>query len=451
MENILDPLRSKLTLAFLLTYLINVFLGLNILNNLTAILIVCLLVINLPFLEGVNKYVSLMLLSTGLCLLFFAQANLYQWANALIKNAGLISLLISVPLLGIPLNFENFHQALANAAHKCLDVPERFYLMTNILAYSIGMLLNLAGITIVYQLFNQASQKFPRSLFITALTRGYSCCVFWSPNFISVAVILQYLELSWLEVAPWGFIFAAISVGIAYLWQKLEYRNSTETKEVSYTVQDRQTSHLLHKLIRLGLFLLLLIIFLEYFTGESVLVIVPLVAIIFPFIIALLWQKQTLYYQALSDYYKISFPNMKNEIVLFAVAGFFGQSLIEAGVGDLLSRIIHNLNIEQSLFYIIAIIGIMVLPSLIGIHPVVTGSTIAVTIPVTLLPLMPIQYALTLLTGWTLAILLSPFSGTVLVTSAITSETPFKVGMGWNWRYAIILSIVYVGILSLIG
>lgn len=455
METFLNKSRSILTLTFLVTYLVNIFAQLTELTFLLALLILCLLCINLPFLKGVNKYVSLILFTCGLLLLLKSNADINQWITALNKNTGLICLLATVPLLGIPLNFENFRQALADSAQKHLGIPESFYMITNILSYSIGMLLNLAGITIVYQLLNQASLRYPRSLFITALTRGYGCCVFWSPNFISVAVILHYLGLTWLEVAPWGFLLAGISVLVAYISQKITF-SSLVKKEITSTKvitpsQGSEARKLMHKLIALGLFLLILIVVLESVTGESVLVIVPLIAIIFPFIIALLWKKQTIYFQDLKHYYNNSLPQMKNEIVLFAVAGFFGQSLIEAGIGDLLAKILIDLNIKYSLLYIIAFIAVMVFPSLIGIHPVVSGSTIAVTIPVTLLPLTPLQYAMTLLTGWTLAILLSPFSGTNLVTAGIAQETPLKVGIAWNWRYASILSVIYVVVLEMIG
>jgi DcuC family C4-dicarboxylate transporter len=453
-ETILNPLRSQLALAFLLLFLINIFFDLMIINNILAIITVCLILINLPFLKGINKYVSLFLLSSGIVLLISTGAPLAQWANALTANTGLICLILAVPLLGIPLDFEDFRQALAQSVKKYMDRPQPFYLITTFLSYSLGMLLNLAAITIIYQLLNRVATKYPRSLFLTALTRGYGYCVFWSPNFVSVAVVLHYLELTWFKIAPWGFLFTTISIVIAYLFLKIEYasliKDSTFPKEAEIPPGDKEETKVLKKLMALGLFLLLLIVFLEYLTGKSVLIIVPLVSVIFPYVVAVLWRKTTVYYNALKHYYKNTLANSKNEIVLFAIAGFFGQALIEAGVGELLTKIINNANIEQGLIYIIAIIVPMVLLSLIGIHPVVSGSTIAVTVPVTSLPLMPIQYALTLLAGWTLAIILSPFSGTVLITSGISQESPYKLGIGWNWRYALILFVIYVLLLSFI-
>jgi hypothetical protein len=451
-ETTLNPLRSRLTLTYLSLFLINIFLNSKSISYILAIIAVCLLFTNLPFLTSINKFVSLLLLISGIFLLRSADADLGLWVNALTKNTSLICLLISVPLLGIPLDFENFRQALAQNVKKYLDKPQSFYLITNILTYSICTLLNIAGITIIYQLLNQVSLKYPRRLFITALTRGYGCGVFWSPNLVSVAVILHYLELSWIQIAPWGFLFAGISILVAYLSQKVEY--STLIKECNAMVKaeinpkDKEATKLLRKLVVLGLFLLILIMFMEDFTGQSVVVLVPLVSVIFPFIAALLWRKMSVYYHSLKDYYRETLPNSKNEFVLFTAAGFFGQALIEAGVGDFLAEAIIASNIEQGYIYIIVIISLMASLSVIGIHPLVTGTTIALTIPVSLLPLMPIQYALTLLTGWTLAIILSPFSGTVLLTSAISSETPFKVGVGWNWRYALILIAVYSVLLS---
>ncbi|KJS23559.1 MAG: hypothetical protein VR72_00095 [Clostridiaceae bacterium BRH_c20a] len=452
MQIYLNRLRSILTLLFIFLYFANIFMESSTINTSIALIVIFLLLINLPFLTGVNKYVSLILFLGGLVLLIYFKGDITHWISAFTKNAGLICLLITVPLLAIPLAFEDFQQAISSSTQKYLNDSQSFYLITNILAYSMGMLINVAGISIVYQLLYKSAEQYPRSLFITALTRGYGCCVFWSPNFISVAVILHYLDLPWISIAPWGFVFAGISIFVAYVLQKFSsLPNANDNiSDLNFVSMDKENTKILRKLIMLGSFLLFLIVILEYFTGKSVLVIVPLVAVIFPFVVAILWKKQFIYFQALFNYYNTSLPKMKNEIVLFTVAGFFGQALTIAGIGELLPKAISNSGIEHSFLYILLIIAIMVFPSLIGIHPVVSGSTIAVTLPVSMLPLMPIQYAMTLLTGWTLAILLSPFSGTVLVTAAVTNETPFNVGMVWNWRYALILSAVYILILPFI-
>ena len=147
--------------------------------------------------------------------------------------------------MGIPLDFEDFRQALAQSVKKYMDRPQPFYLITTFLSYSLGMLLNLAAITIIYQLLNRVATKYPRSLFLTALTRGYGYCVFWSPNFVSVAVVLHYLELTWFKIAPWGFLFTTISIVIAYLFLKIEYasliKDSTFPKEAEILRNKEET------------------------------------------------------------------------------------------------------------------------------------------------------------------------------------------------------------------
>ena len=126
MQIYLNRLRSILTLLFIFLYFANIFMESSTINTSIALIVIFLLLINLPFLTGVNKYVSLILFLGGLVLLIYFKGDITHWISAFTKNAGLICLLITVPLLAIPLAFEDFQQAISSSTQKYLNDSQSF-------------------------------------------------------------------------------------------------------------------------------------------------------------------------------------------------------------------------------------------------------------------------------------------------------------------------------------
>lgn len=445
-------LKSIAILSFVLLYLINVLVDHNLLNTLMTFIIISLLIINIPLLKGPSKYISLALFSIGIILMFKYQATILEWQVGLIKNAGIITLLVTVPMLGFPLFYEDFQQAIMKISKKHLNTPVSFYSITTILSFCLGILLNIASMSIVSHLLNETKKQYSNNLFSSALTRGIMGCSIWSPSFVGVAVVLHYTELPWIKIAPFGILLALISLILSIKYEQYHFKDYQKIKTLtqSETKISKETSKILKRLMILGISLIFTIVFLELLTGLSVLVVVPLVSLLGPFFIALIWGKLPVFYDSFKNYANNKLPNMKNEIVLFTAAGFFGHSLNIAKIGDYISEVIYYLNIQQSYLLIAILMAIIIVFALIGVHPVITVSTILITLPVSKIPLMPIQFTLTILISYSIATLLSPISGTVLVASGILKENPFNIGLFWNWQYALILIIIYITILSVI-
>ncbi|MBZ4653466.1 MAG: hypothetical protein JG781_805 [Peptococcaceae bacterium] len=67
---------------------------------------------------------------------------------------------------------------------------------------------------------------------------------------------------------------------------------------------------------------------------------------------------------------------VNNEMVLFTAAGFLGKSLEFAGVSKIIPQLIPSWLSQYHFLSILFLMLIIVLVSLTGIHPVVTGSTL---------------------------------------------------------------------------
>ncbi|MGI6066440.1 MAG: hypothetical protein ACOYI2_08115 [Bacillota bacterium] len=450
----LDKTHSIVIILFVFSYLIDIFFPCQVLELTQFVLSLVLLMINFPFLKHANRYISISLLLVGTIILLYFDAGFDQWLKSINKNAGLVAFLATVPMLGFPLSYEDFQGAIKNKVSKYFNSPHNYYNITAFLTVTLSMLINIACIPIIYHLVKKFKDKYPLSLFSKAVTRGFSTSIIWAPNAVSIAVVLPYLKIPWVKFFPGGLFFLFITIIIIVYFEKIfnkaDLKSEDNIEEYIFEgAADENSTYLVKKLSLMGIFILSSVVLFEVFTGHSAVVAVPVVAVFAPLLIALLWKKKNVYYNSLKNYYRITLPSLKSQIVLFMLAGFFGQALDISGAGKYLSDFIYNLNIQQPVILICIFMYMIIILAIIGIHPVISVSTILVTFPVSTLPLMPMQFVLTLTTAYSLGVLLSPISGTVLITAGLTMQNPLNVGVGINWKYAFIATIFYIALLSI--
>jgi len=354
-----EKVKVVLILSFLVFFLANSFYPKEVWASLMFPIIIGIAILSFPAVRGFNRYLSVMLLGLGFYLLLSSGAQIGDWIMAWTQNAGLISLLLSVPLLGTILHFDNFQEGILQATKKYIKSDFSFYVVTALIINSLGMLLNLASIPLVKELLVKVSPKYSKATFYRALTRGFCTNLMWSPNFVSVAVVLHYLKIPWHEIAPLGIIMALVGNGLGITLEKFNSTKWESGSEQTPPEENTVRTKALWKLIAIGLGL------------DDPLLLIP---------------------------------------------------------------------------FCLFLIGIL---SIVGVHPIITISTIAVTMPVETIPLTELQLAITLLSGYLMYILLSPFSAMALVVTSVTNENPFRISFNLNWFYAILYGLLTTLVLML--
>ena len=81
----------------------------------------------------------------------------------------------------------------------------------------------------------------------------------------------------------------------------------------------------------------------------------------------------------------------------------------------------------------------------------VTGSALAAALTPAGLGLNQMTFVLTLLTGWLLAILLSPFSATSLLAGAYTGKASWDISLKMNGLFGLFCLVFFSILLSVIG
>jgi hypothetical protein len=310
--------------------------------------------------------------------------------------------------------------------------------------------MSLAAIPFTNQLISSVAVKYPAGILYRALTRGFVVNMFWSPNLISIAVVLQYVNISWQELASVGVIFSVLAFLAACLVEKYDAPAgeqcqtdklaSTEQIDVIPAKSDSRM-YISALVIQVALILVALVI-LSRNVGKSIYITMAIVAVVMPFLFALVLGKIGIYRQRLSDYFSSTLPGMCNEFMLFISIGFFGYALAQSPMIAVVQAQLGKISAYSPSVLVLMIIATIAGLSMFGIHPIITISSLAIALGKMDIGLSNIQLAITLITGYITYLLLSPFSSMVMIMSGLFGQSVYIVGLRLNWRYALVLSLL---------
>lgn len=378
-----------------------------------------------------------------------------QWITAFTYNTALISLLLTVPLMGSVLFFEPYHKHLSLIITRFVYTPYRFYVTVSMTLAFLAALINLASFHFVHQLLQREAEKYPPRLFNSALLRGFLPNMIWSPSYIAVAVSVQYANLTWLEVAPLGISLAVAGTIFILMVGWFEYGSFNEpTIIVSQpcptepTHWDTPLKNLLTLLLQTGI-LIALIVSLEHFTHKSAMIIVPLVSIAGPLLLAVIYRKSEAYRGHVKEYLLHKLPFMNNEILLFSAIGFFGYSLGRSTLPEHIPVLIQQLGLNTPPTLLTVIVFVIAFISLVGIHPMITIAALSVALTPGTVALSPLQLAGSYLTGYMLYAVLSPFSAVTLLMGSLSKQSAIVVGLKQNGAFTFIYAVICIAIILL--
>ncbi|TWT27797.1 hypothetical protein [Planomicrobium sp. CPCC 101110] len=447
MKPIIRPLSTLLMGG---TYLLSIFYPFPIATGLVSLFALVALLSFFPYLNRVPKLLILAL-TIGALSMEMSREGLQHFFTGLQTNANVLAIFIFVPLLAIPIKQGNYLTYVEVIFSSYIKKTHQLYLFSTISAASIGAVMNVGSLPILYQLTDTKAFQPYTMMRLKSMSRGFVLAFLWSPYFISVGLVLAYFDISWLQLFVPGISLALLILLMGWL---LEGRNREEIPIEMPLPNQAELKKAKRKVMELALIVALItaiIMVVENITGLSVLTVIPLVAILMSFLWSLFFSTK----QQLADNYRSFFnsriPGMGNELSLFIIAGAFGTALLDNGAEEWILSLLDALNISNVLLLIPVIALLMAVPAIVGLHPVITATILAITLSGSPLFMEDHLYlSLGLLSSWMAAILISPFSGVNLLLAAISRKSPFEISLKNNAGFSGLLWIVcYVGIVIL--
>jgi len=428
---------ALLFIAFI--YLLNYFMQNTLLTVIYSLILISIIIMTIPGMAKTNLTVSLCLFLAGSIILVVKEVPLLSWSTALAKNAGLVALFVTVPLLGLPFFYENYQEELKHLAAKYMKTLPAFCLLTAVAAHLLGVIMNLGAVPLVYELFVGTARLYKaEKAFLAALLQGYVLSGLWSPAWSSMGIITGTVTVTWAQIIPYGILFAAACIGIIIIFIGVEiYRNPQRYSSMQFDPTVRIKWSSIIYIIVLISSIILSTLLVNMVTSWNLLVIIPLISLVFPVLAALIGRKLPAYIKGMYNYYNHKLIRIGNEVVLFTAAGFLGKALELSGINQVIPRLLPAWVTSIPYLAILLLVVIMVVISMLGVHPVVTGTAFVSSINPLSMGLTPLAFAFAILTGWCTCTLLSPFSGASLVSAGLTGRASWNISLKINGMYGL--------------
>lgn len=439
-------LRSALSFSLGLIYLGNLFLKSPFLDALIFPLLAIVVLLSFPATTGSSRIIGTISFVVSIFLLIEAGAPLEIWEKGLETNLFMVVMFIMVPLLGIPIQHGGYTGALQGLFDEKVNTKKKFFLLVSLLTSLVGVLVNLAVIPLVNQICRNSKYSTDVKLLGSAIVRGFSSCATWAPTAAGIGYILQIAGSDWIEFFPIAVICAGLMGLAGYII--FFYQEKGRKEETNLMEDNDLPKYSLAKVLELSFFASVLlgsIVLISHFTGITAIVVVSMMALVYPLLWMAIIKKVPVFWQQFKgEYFQHRIPAVKNELFLFVGAGLLATSINYSHYGEYVPLILNSIVGENpvllTLFVVISVIAF----AGIGIHPIVTVTIIGGTVNLATYGLSELYFAALLAVSWSLGASISPSSGTVITVSGMLQESPIKVGIKWNGLYAVLASIFVV-------
>ncbi|MCD8351385.1 MAG: hypothetical protein LUC93_12325 [Planctomycetaceae bacterium] len=398
--------------------------------------------------------VSSVLVIVGAVLLYHSGMNFDLWRDAVLENAGIVALVMTTPLLAVCLRFYDFEADIRAFASHHVRSSLGFYALLLIVSFVVAMLLNMGAVPLLFFVFESLRKNYPERTVYNALTRGYFINIFWSPNFVSMAVVINYLGVQWSALVGWGLLLTFMGMAISMLLEygRLRWRGELRPQRLDAAALSEEAGRDfrpgLYWIIGVVIYVMAMILLLEYALGKGISVVVPLVSLLAPLLLAACMRRWTSLRNQFHHYRTVTLRGYNNEVFLFLSAGFLASALRGIDMGGLVAEGLSALGVNSTLPLVVLLILFIGLPPLAGIHPIITISAVASVYASGGLAISQIQLALVMLTGYHIYAATSPFSSGVLLLSHLSHKSTIKLGIGTNGLYTLIVSACFAVIIA---
>lgn len=382
---------------------------------------------------------------------------LENMASGLRQMSNIIGLLAVVPAIGWVLRSEPYIEDIIGLAHNFLNTSRKFYFGVLSFTHIISYFLLFGAIPMMYQfvdeiLKNQRGEAW-ENFKGTALLRSFALSTLWVISIPSFAYAVEALNASLPIAILQGFLLAMagllIAVTFSYFEEKkygidltAEIQNEIET--VLKTASDRKIQKQRTKEFGFLFITLFGTIFLMYeMINLELMILIPIVIVIWAGIYFLIKKRPALLMSEIKEYYQNGLAGKAYQFSVLTSAGVMIHSLNQTGVGTVIidgvyafQEVLPFFNMLYFLPLIIIILGFM------GLGPLTVMVLVAGILESISLPYPPELIVLAVTSGSAISILLSPLIMPVIVLSAANGVSPFKNGLRFNYKFALVLYVL---------
>ncbi|MCL1992170.1 MAG: hypothetical protein FWG66_04400 [Spirochaetes bacterium] len=444
---------NVLSIIFVLLGFINFFYFVEAFQYISAGILIVIFLCTLPKLSKVTWLVMAAMFVMGASLFVYTGATARDWFLAVLQNRNLLMLFICAPMLSLPFYYQDYQGELKIFTQVKVRNVMGFLVMVSLFTHFISVLISIGGLIVAYVFFKPfVAQYNADDFFLKTVSRSYFSSGFWSPAWATVIIYSTLPDVQWIRVIPVAIGFSAVFTLISLFEMNREIRRNPTGFQLAEPPAGLQPDKKkLNTMMFLVFAMISSIIVLNLVTGWDLMLVVSTVALLFPLLTALLQKFFATYISSVKNYYGTSLVKVREQVALFTLVGFLARALDLSGAGLVLVNLLPDWLHNTPALMIAAIILIMTIPGLVGIHPTTIGITIVTVLQPAALGLTSYTFALALLTGWVVSLMVAPFSAVALILSGENGKSTFANSVLINWKFTIVCIVVFSLLASIVG
>lgn len=424
-----------LVLLFLLTNIVTI----PFINYLIPFFATGVLLMSFWYSTGLTRVFVAIMLIIGTAVLLFQGVQLDVWMDGVTRNLALICLITIVPILSIPIHLGSYDQKIAQFATRYNRKPQTLFLFISGAFMLLGPITNLGSIPIIHSMLEKL--KLPASFLGRSYVRGFTSINTWAPYFMSVFLVVYSLNIPMSTFLPFGLILSILQIIIANLLFSLKEVHTIQIEPMESMRVENPIK--LFELLAVILALTGIIFFFENRTDMNASALIIFVVVLFSIVWSLCLKKPGQFLKKANAFRKSILPSSSNEVSLLLTAGFFSVALSKTVLSTYINSLWSQLAEVSVLLLIFSTIFLVALLASIGIHQIVTISSIIASVSYQQLGIHDITMAMTLLSAWAAATTVSPITPLNIVVPNLLKVNVFTVIFRWNLLYAVIVMCVH--------
>ena len=446
-----NDIRRVAMVSYVLLHMLTNFVQIPLVVFMANVLLVFVIALTIPSLGKTNRIVISSLLGAAILILISNQVPVSQWLGAFSRNGALAALFITIPMLNIPFGYGDYQHELQNFAKRHLGSPFLFCLVVWILTHLFGLIILIGAIPFMFNLLEGNAKMYgAEKEFASTLVHAQVSAGFWSPIWSSMIIVTYTLGIAWLDFVPFGLLVTLIFFVFSMLWLYISLKRSG-AHPIKASSDTTTSGSAMLTIVVLAILPVLVIVVVNYISDISITSAIPIVSLGYPVAVAMVMGKWRRYATGMSDYFNVRILNVKNEVALLTAAGFFGKALELAGIQSAVTYLLPSNLADFPFLGIISIMMVFVITVHFGMHPVVAGSAMVVSLAPQSLGLSQFMFGFVLITGWALGILLSPFSATNMVTGGLVGEPSWNISTKRHGIFGLSMLVLLSGVLALLS
>lgn len=398
------------------------------------------------------------LIIVGIIIFVVSDGNLFEGLyDGILKMRNMIGLLIVVPIISWVLKEEPYIESLISMSNKVLNTSRKFYLGIMSLTQIISFFLLFASIPMMYQFANSILKNEKGEVWEnfkgTAILRGFAMTSMWVvsiPSFVfAVEALDASLGLSMLQGLGIATIGTMIAVIFSYFQEKSYKVNLTKelrleiNEVIGKGLQRKRMKQTFIEFIILFLTLFGTIFILSVIIHVELMIIISLVIVGWTISYFILKKRTAKFISEAKEYGSKGITTQAYQLCVMLGAGILITALDQTGFANSVINGINALNNTVPFINILSLLPfIIIILGFLGLGPLTVMVLVGGILQSLHLPYPPEIIVLSITSGSSISVLLSPLIIPIIVLSISNGLSGLKNGIQFNLKYAVVIYII---------